>query len=107
MHNGGIDRSQKPHPLVIVTTPVKQTVKHDQLDRLPWRQEVYLCVSELFWSNILEISSRSKHKGLQYAVEGYSKYKNSNEGDTTGLKRNLRNPMTCTSNATSTPMKIL
>ena len=64
-----IDRSQKPRPLVIVTTPVKQlrtrTIAMAGLISIP------IGISDWFWSNAADISSRARQKGLQYAVEGY------------------------------------
>ena len=46
-------------------------------------------VSDLFWSNTSAISSRSRQKGLQYAVEGYiQNIKIRNEGDTTTIEAN-------------------
>ena len=43
-------------------------------------------ISDLFWSNTSAISSRSRQKGLQYAVEGYiQNIKIRNEGDTTTI----------------------
>ena len=44
-------------------------------------------VSDSFWSNTCAISSRSRQKGLQYAVEGYIKnIKINKEGDTTTVE---------------------
>ena len=69
-------------------------------------------VSDSFWSNTCAISSRSRQKGLQYAVEGYIQHiKISHEGETMTVKakaykirQNQRNPMISTSNATSTAL---
>ena len=68
-------------------------------------------VSDSFWSNTCAISSRSRQKGLQYAVEGYIQHiKISHEGETTtveantGQCQNRRNPMISTSNAMSTAL---
>ena len=44
-------------------------------------------MSDDFWSNTSAISSRSRLKGLQYAVEGYiQNIKIGNEGETTKIK---------------------
>lgn len=46
-------------------------------------------VSDLFWGNTSAISSRSRQKGLQYAVEGYiQNIKIRNEGDTATIEAN-------------------
>ena len=48
---------------------------------------IAICVSEDFWSNTSAISSRSRHKGLRNAVEGYiQNIKISNEWETTKIE---------------------
>jgi len=54
------NRSQKPRPLDIVTTPIK----HDQCDRLSGREDVYPCMSVIFFGAIPQRYPERSAKGL-------------------------------------------
>ena len=66
---------QGPAPLVTVPTSdtIPGTVKPKAMASTG-TSAIAVSVSDDFWSNTSTISSRSRQKGLQYAVEGYPKY---------------------------------
>ena len=83
-----IDRSPGHAPLVIVATSdtIPGTVNPKAMASTGISATA-LSVSEDFLSNTSAISSRSRQKGLQYAVEGYiQNIKISNEGETTKIE---------------------
>ena len=76
---------QGPAPLVTVATSdtIPGTVKPKAMASTG-TSAIAVSVSDDFWSNTSAISSRSRQKGLQYAVEGYiQNIKINNEVDTT------------------------
>ena len=79
---------QGPAPLVTVATSdtIPETVKPKAMV-ITGTNAIAVSVSDDFWSNTSAISSRSRQKGLQYAVEGYiQNIKINNEVDTTIIK---------------------
>ena len=66
---------QGPAPLVTVamSDTIPGTVKPKAMASTG-TSAIAVSVSDDFWSNTSTISSRSRQKGLQYAVEGYPKY---------------------------------
>ena len=76
---------QGPAPLVTVATSdtIPGTVKPKAMASTG-TSGIAVSVSDDLWSNTSTISSRSRQKGLQYAVEGYiQNIKINNEVDTT------------------------
>src|SRR4029434_11283069 len=105
---------QGPAPLVTVATSdtIPGTVKPKAMASTG-TSAIGVSVSDDFESNTSTISSRSRQKGLQYAVEGYiQNIKINNKVDTTIIEANyiqvsikkMRNPTTSSLNATSTAL---
>src|SRR4029434_10546240 len=81
---------QGPAPLVTVATSdtIPGTVK-PKATASTGTSAIAVSVSDDFWSNTSTISSRSRQKGLQYAVEGcIQNIKINNEVDTTIIEAN-------------------
>ena len=87
---GQLTDRQGPAPLVTVATSdtIPGTVKLKAMASTG-TSAIAVSVSDDFWSNTSTISSRSRQKGLQYAVEGYiQNIKINNEVDTTIIEAN-------------------
>ena len=79
--------AKAPPPLVTVASPTSFLTPTECQHSVMSGKNIAVRVSDSFWSNTCAISSRSRQKGLQYAVEGYIKnIKINKEGDTTTVE---------------------
>src|SRR4029434_2686425 len=78
------DRQGAAHLVTVATSDKTPGTVNPKAMASTGTSAISVSVSDSFWSNISAISSRSRQKGLQYAVEGYiQNIKINNEGDTT------------------------